>query len=136
MRHSSIISGIIRLQQTYLPGDPFIDFAGDMFWISIHEATALIAASLPLYRPLMRTSIRFMSSSIRKLSTGGSSTSQLTEKKSANYSTKDYNLAPSERSQRESVEAGNATDEEHGDHRMAMQTKCTKAARKRSHEVV
>jgi hypothetical protein len=38
-----------------------------MFWLSIHVNTAFIAASLPIYRPLMRASIAFMPSSIRKV---------------------------------------------------------------------
>jgi hypothetical protein len=42
-----------------------------MFWLAIHVNTALIAASLPVYRPLMRASLGFISSSIRKYGSGG-----------------------------------------------------------------
>ena len=38
-----------------------------MFWMGIHVNTALIAASLPVYRPLMRATMGFMSSTLRKV---------------------------------------------------------------------
>jgi hypothetical protein len=86
-----------------VPGDKFIDLAGDMYWISIHEATALIAASLPIYRPLMRSSINFMSSTIRKVSGGGSYGSNRSGKESSALSGKGYISAPSVHSERELV---------------------------------
>ncbi|KAF2649799.1 hypothetical protein K491DRAFT_762157 [Lophiostoma macrostomum CBS 122681] len=102
----SFVSGILRIQQTYLPNEPSIDLAGDMFWCSIHEATALIAASLPLYRPLLRALISLMSSGMRKLPDDGGSTAHIVQKEISSYKSEGHSSDPSDRSQRELVRDG------------------------------
>lgn len=93
-----MVSGIVRIHQTYMPGEPYVDLAGDEFWLAIHVNTALIAASLPIYRPLMRASMAFMSSTIRKVygsgydskrsggSSGNKASTGYSSKASAGYS--------------------------------------------------
>ncbi|KAH7135961.1 hypothetical protein B0J11DRAFT_565217 [Dendryphion nanum] len=87
----SLISGIVRIYETYIPGEPYIDLAGDVFWLAIHENTALIAASLPIYRPLINSSMNFLSSKLSKVygsgygSKGSEASSNIKESKG--YST-------------------------------------------------
>ena len=65
MINRSVISGIVRLSQSTITHDQIIDWASDMFWVDIHLGVALLCASLPTYRPLVRSSFSYISSSIR-----------------------------------------------------------------------
>ncbi|KAJ4289020.1 hypothetical protein N0V90_011362 [Kalmusia sp. IMI 367209] len=85
----SIVSGIVRIQQSIVPGYWFIDLAGDMFWIAIHESTAIIAASLPICRPLVRILISSISSAYQRIYSFGSYVSKYSS--SRDYASKGTN---------------------------------------------
>ncbi|KAF1950439.1 hypothetical protein CC80DRAFT_539675 [Byssothecium circinans] len=111
---ASIISNIIRTIETYIPGDLFIDFAGDMFWIDIHQATALICANLPVCKPLMRASVTFVSTNFSKtFGSYGSYGSGFSGKKSSG--SKGYESFPDATSQR-SLVVDEGKDHIHMDH--------------------
>ncbi|KAF2748446.1 hypothetical protein M011DRAFT_476458 [Sporormia fimetaria CBS 119925] len=100
----SLITGIIRIYKTYLPGDPYIDFSADIFWLLIHLNTALIAASLPIYRPLMRACVGFMSSTLKKVY-GSGYDSKRSAGSSVGASGKGYSQFSDKQSQRSLVSA-------------------------------
>ncbi|KAF1961726.1 hypothetical protein CC80DRAFT_531558 [Byssothecium circinans] len=111
----SIISAIVRIVESYLPGENYVDVAGDMFWLGIHEATAIIAASLPVCRPLVRTLSSSVSRSLQKVYIFSGPGSKGSNKQSSdgsypNHSSKGYISTPSEHSQRELVRGGPGLD--------------------------
>jgi hypothetical protein len=105
----------VRIHESYAPGELSIDLAGDIIWLNIHEATALIAASLPIYRPLVHSSVNFISSSIRNMSGGDSYGTKGSTKNSATYSQKGYISAPSVTSQKDLVRSGRNSNDMYRD---------------------
>jgi hypothetical protein len=63
----SIVTGIVRIQQTYFPGESSVDIAGDMFWPMLHSGTAIIAANMPLYRPMLRSVGTVITQGVKKM---------------------------------------------------------------------
>ena len=52
------------MTQSTITHDQIIDWAGDMFWVDIHLGVALLCASLPTYRPLVRAGAAFISNTV------------------------------------------------------------------------
>lgn len=107
----------------------FIDLYKDMFWIAIHEATAIIAASLPICRPLVRILAASISSTMQKVYSFGSYVSKYSYRSYASgssgsngsknqgsslggsyYKSHDSRSTPSEHSQRDLVARDHGMD--------------------------
>ncbi|KAH7303216.1 hypothetical protein B0I35DRAFT_485348 [Stachybotrys elegans] len=51
----SIITNILRVYYTYQPEGRFVDLAGSELWTVIHIASAVLCASLPVYKPIRKS---------------------------------------------------------------------------------